>query len=82
MNFAYAFALEMNNLTSKPVLTSWRKSSKHNFPYVLIKIIMTAYQKQSKFSTFERLFLVKYRIGKIMNKEKKKIKVGNFQNSM
>lgn len=48
----------------------------------IIKFIMTAYQQQSKFSTFERLFLVKCRIGKIMNKEKKKIKVGNFQNSM
>lgn len=82
MNFAYAFVLEMNNLTSKEVLTSWRKSLKHNFPYVLFKFIMTAYQKQSKFSTFEKLLLVKGRIGKIMNKEKKKIKVGNFQNSV
>lgn len=43
---------------------------------------MIAYQKQSKFSTFEKLLLVKHRIGKIMNKKKKKVKVGNFQNSV
>ena len=48
----------------------------------IIKSIMTAYQQQSKFSTFERLFLVKCRIGKIINKEKKKNKAGNFKNSI